>query len=143
MQFGNGFDDPKEPPNSLEVPWGWMEDTKKFTIAAVDATVVTKQLTELISARVYIIKEIRFFISSNPAAAADDAYFHVSRNSADAIDAERFIEGYYYEGSFCILSGNRNGRLNAVLTAAPYVHITAGTGAAARTVYGSVKYYYR
>ena len=123
---------------SVAIPEGFTEDVKKFSIANVDSTITSKELTELEPSLGYIIKEIRFYFSGTAQA---DAYFHVAPTSVDGFD--RFMQGYYFEGSFCMLSGNQNGRTMKVLRQKPYVFITAGTGATAQTVYGSVKYYYR
>ncbi len=132
-------DEEKPQNDSTQIPPGYSEDVKKFSVANVGATAVSQQLTEMMNANYYIIKEIRFYFSGTAIA---DAYFHVGAQSVDGAGA-RFIEGYYGEGSFCILAGNRNGKYGKVLTSKPHVFLSAGTGSAAQTVYGSVRYFYK
>ncbi len=125
------------PANTLQkVPDGWIEDIKRFTVANVDSTNVTAQLTGMETARYYIIKEIRFYASGTIAA---DAAHSLKETDTGIV----FMQGYYNEGSFSMLTGNRNGIINRPLTAKPTVTLTSGTGMAAQTWYGSIKYYYR
>ena len=121
------------------IPTGFKEDSKKFTVSSVGASPVAHQLTELEDGSEYIIKEVRVYFSGTP---SDDAYFHLNTASSDNA-ATRFAEGYYWEGSFRMFDGNLNGKINARLTAKPYLFVCAGTGASSQTVYGSVRYYYK
>ncbi|RLG44054.1 MAG: hypothetical protein DRN81_05340 [Thermoproteota archaeon] len=124
---------------AISIPPGFKEDSKKFTVSSVGASPVAHQLTELEDGSEYIIKEVRVYFNGTP---SDDAYFHLNTASSDNA-ATRFAEGYYWEGSFRMFDGNLNGKINDTLTAKPYLFVSAGTGASAQTVYGSVRYYYK
>ena len=124
---------------AISIPPGFKEDSKKFTVSSVGASPVKHQLTELEDGSEYIIKEVRIYFSGTP---SDDAYFHLNTTSSDDA-ATRFAEGYYWEGSFRMFDGNLNGKINDTLTAKPYLFVSAGTGASAQTVYGSIRYYYK
>ncbi len=125
------------PGNTLQkIPDGWIEDIKKFTVANVDNTDVTSQLTVMNTARYYIVKEIRFVADGTLAVDAS----HALKETDTGII---ITEGWYYDGSFSILTGNRNGQLNRPLTQKPSVVCNSGTGMAAQTWRGSVRYYYR
>jgi len=102
-------------------------------VAAVD---VDKQLTEMITASQYIIKEIRFYASGT---AAVDATHSLKDTESNLV----ITQGYYWEGSFSILTGNQNGLIGKPIRQKPTVTVNSGTGSAAQKWYGSVKYYFR
>ena len=123
-----------------KIPEGWTEDIVRFTVgdgaATVAATDVTKQLTEMHAGMYWIIKEVRFY-------AAGTASADATHSIKDTETGITFAQGYLWEGSFSILSGNRNGVIGRPLTQKPTVTLNSGTGAAAQKWYGSVKYYFR
>jgi len=129
------------PGNTLDkIPDGWTEDIKRFTVgdgvADVAAVDVDKQLTEMATANQYIVKEVRFYASGT---VAGDASHSIKDTESKIV----FAQGYYNEGSFSILTGNRNGIIGRPLTQKPTVTLNSGTGMAAQKWYGSVKYYFR
>jgi len=123
---------------AISIPPGFKEDSKKFTVSSVGETAVAYQLP-LENASEYIIKEVRIFFAGTT---ANDAYFHLNEDSNDSADT-RFAEEYYWIASFRMFDSNLNGKLNKTLTSKPYIILSAGTGAAAQDVYGSVRYYYK
>lgn len=70
--------------DSTLVPPGFSEDVKKFSVENVDAWPVSKQLTDILTANYYVIKEIRFYFSGIVHA---DAYFHVNAQAMDGTGA--------------------------------------------------------
>ena len=123
--------------NSPQDLMEWKEDQIKITITEVGEALKARQLTELKGSE-WILREVQVYIPS----AADDAYFHLNTSSSDDADT-RFGEAYYNAASFIIFDGTRNGRLDAPISTKPYLHITAGTGSTAQTVYVNIKYYYK
>jgi len=123
-----------------KIPEGWTEDIVRFTVgdgaATVAATDVTKQLTEMHSGMYWIVKEVRYYASGTAIADA-------THSIKDTETGTTFAQGYYHEGSFSILSGNRNGVIGRPLRQKPTITLNSGTGAAAQKWYGSVKYYFR
>lgn len=131
------YDSQDLPGNTLnKIPDGWQEAIKRFSVANVDNTDVTAQLTGMETAKYYIIKEIRYYASGTIAA---DAAHSLKDTESNIV----FMEGYYNEGSFSILTGNKNGIIGRPLKQKPTVTLTSGTGMAAQTWYGSIKYYFR
>ena len=124
---------------AISIPAGFKEDSKKFVVSSVSETPVVHQLTELENGSEYIIKEVRIFFTGTP---ENDAYFHLNEDENDPSDT-RFAEEYYWIASFRMFDGNLNGKLNKTLTSKPYIILSAGTGATAQDVYGSVRYYYK
>lgn len=125
------------PGNTLQkIPRGWGEDIKRFSVAAVAAADVGYQIAEMTTAKYYIIKEVRYYASGTPSADAS----HAIRDTDTAI---YIANGYYNEGSFSILTGNKNGIFGHPLNKKPTVVLNSGTGALAQTWYCSIKYYYR
>jgi len=120
------------------IPPGYSEDFIDFTVALVDA-VVTKTTPTFQDGTEYIIKEIRAYIPTPQA----DAYIRLNTAATDAA-ATRFGTAYYQAGSFIIYDGNKNGRLNAVLSTEPNLYTTAGTGATgSQTALLTCHYYYK
>ena len=131
------YDSHDLPGNTLnKIPDGWQEDIKRFSVANVDATDVTAQLTGMESAKYYIIKEIRHYASGTVAA---DAAHSLKDTDTNIV----FMQGYYNEGSFSMLTGNKNGLIGHPLKSKPIVTLNSGTGMIAQTWYGSIKYYFR
>lgn len=129
------------PGNTLnKIPDGWTEGFTRFVTgdgaASVANTDFTKQITEMKDAAYYIIKEVRHYASGTVAADA-------SHSIKDTETGTSFAEGYYNEGSFSIITGNKNGCIGRPLTQKPTVTLNSGTGMAAQKWYSSVKYYYR
>jgi len=124
---------------AISIPPGFKEDSKKFKVSSVGASPIVHQLTELEDGSEYIIKEVRIFFTGT---AASDAYFHLNEDGSDPAET-RFAEEYYWIASFRMFDGNLNGKLNKRLTTKPYIILSAGTGATAQDVYGSVRYYYK
>lgn len=119
---------------------GFTFDIVKFTIANVAEAKSAKQLTELAGSTEWIIKEVMFYNWDTNIA---DGYAHLNSTDTDTTNANRFGETYLNVFSAIIIDDDMNGKKAASLTAKPYIHISGGTGATARTVYGVVKYYYK
>jgi len=135
------YDDLDNPGNSLDkIPDGWTEDVQRFTVGDGAATVadsdVTYQISEMVTAGYYIIKEVRYYASGTPSVDA-------SHSIKDTETGRVFAEGYYNEGAFSMLTGNRNGVIGRPLTQKPTVTVNSGTAAAAQKWYCSIKYYFR
>lgn len=131
------YDSQDLPGNTLnKIPDGWQEDIKRFTVANVDNMNVTAQLTGMESGKYFIIKEIRFYAGGTIAA---DAAHSLKDTETNIV----FMQGYYNEGSFSMLTGNKNGIIGRPLKQKPTVTLTSGTGMVAQTWYGSIKYYFR
>ncbi len=124
--------------NAGAPPPGYIEDFVDFTQTLTNADVSSNRLS-LITGTEYIIKEVRVYVPTPQADCSSNL-----NTAATDVAATRFGPITYNAGSFVIFSGNRNGRINAVLSAAPYIHSCAGTGAATtQTLRGTCHYYYK
>lgn len=120
------------------IPPGFKEDFVNFTQTLTNADVSSTQIT-LATGTEYIIKEVRVYVPTPQA----DCSSNLNSAATDAT-ATRFGTFVYNAGSFVIFSGNQNGKLGAVLSAAPYIYSWAGTGAATtQTLRGTCHYYYK
>lgn len=122
---------------------GYKFDMKEFTIGDGLATVVeaatSKQLTEMETGTHYIISEVLWYSDGTP---TYNAYLHLNTAATDEA-ATRFGETDYHVLSAIVFEGFGNGKLNADLTAKPYLYASAGTGSVAQKMRGIVKYYYK
>jgi len=117
----------------------YKEDLIRFSIANVGATMVATQITDMITGMNYIIKDVEVYFSGTPTA---DAYIDLSTAALSGAGAQ--IAGRWYQtGSFIHLDGNSNGHFGNALTTKPYIHLSAGSGSSAQTVYVNVHYYYK
>ncbi len=121
-----------------KIPTGYKEDIIMFTVASVGEVMVATQLS-LQTGTEYIMKDIEVYFSGTTQA---DAYLKLNTAATD-VAATRIASRYYQTGSFIHLDGNANGIIGAVLSAAPYLHLSAGVASVAQTVYVTIKYYYK
>lgn len=117
----------------------YKEDMIRFSVANVGDTMVSTQLTDMITGTNYIVKDLEVYFSGTPTA---DATLDLSTSSVAGAGAQ--IAGRWYQtGSFIHLDGNSNGHLGNALSTKPYLHLCAGTGSIAQTVYCTLRYYYK
>lgn len=117
---------------------GFTCETVRFSITNVVEAVTSKQLTELVDADFYIMKEVMFY---NWDVTLVSGYAHLNSASSDRL-ATRFGATDFNVFSAIIIDDDHNGKIGGALTSKPYIHISGGIGEVGRTIYGVSKYYY-
>ncbi len=123
-----------------KIPTGYVEIAAyRFSVASVGSTMVSTQITGLPSFSKLVIKDVEAYFNGTP---MDDAYMDLNTAATD-VAATKIAGRWFQTGSFIHIDGNKNGIINAELTAAPYIQLCAGASAVGtQTVYITLKLYY-